>query len=196
MKKIDIILSLFTGEGVAWLFFWFLKGSQFSSFAWILPVIFPFLSLFCLWVAYTIGKRYIVVFQLAKFVLIGALFALLDILVLNALLKWFNITAGVAYSIFVGISFVVATTLKYIADKYWAFEQKDTGKAAVEFGSFFLVTLVSGGIQIGAATLIVNVIGPQFGISPYVWANVGKIGGIFIASAWNFLGYKFIVFKK
>jgi len=196
MKKIDIILALVAGEGVAWLFFWFLKGSQFSSFAWILPILFPFLSLFCLWIAYLIGKKHIVVFQLAKFVLIGALFAFLDILILNILLQWFGITKGAAYSVLVGISFVVATTLKYVADKYWAFEQKEGGKTAVEFGSFFIITLVSGGIQIGVATLIVNVVGPLFGISPYVWANVGKIGGIVVASAWNFLGYKFIVFKK
>ncbi len=196
MKKIDIILSLVTGEGVAWLFFWFLKGSQFSSIAWLLPIIFPFLSLFCLWISYLLGKKYIVIFQLAKFVLIGAFFALLDILVLNILLKSFGITHGLDYSVFVGVSFVVATTLKYGADKYWAFEQKESGKAAMEFGSFFIITLISGGIQIAIATLIVNTIGPRFGISDYVWANIGKIGGIVVASAWNFLGYKFIVFKK
>jgi putative flippase GtrA len=49
---------------------------------------------------------------------------------------------------------------------------------------------------VAIASFIVNVIGPQFGISSLIWANIGKIGGIIGAFIWNFLGYKFIVFKK
>jgi len=65
-----------------------------------------------------------------------------------------------------------------------------------EFSQFFVITLISGGIHVGVASLVVNVIGSQFGVSPFVWATVGKILGITVASVWNFLGYKFIVFKK
>lgn len=198
MKKIDIILALVTGEAVAWLFVWLIKNSAINIpyLSWILPISFPLLSLFCLWVAYLIGKKYIFVFQLAKFILIGAIFALFDLLILNSLMRWFGITEGIRYSIFVGVSFVIATSIKYVADKYWAFEKTEKAGVGIEFGSFFIVTLISGGIQVGVASLIVNIIGPMFGMSALVWANVGKILGITVASAWNFLGYKFIVFKK
>lgn len=198
MKKIDIILSLITGEGVAWLFFFLLKNSSFgsSNILWILPVILPFFSLFCLWIAYLIGKKFIFVFQLAKFLLIGAFFAIFDLIIFNALMQWFGITdKGIKYQIFVGTSFVIATCVKYVADKYWAFEKKEGSKAGAEFGAFFIITLLSGVIQVIVASLVAGST-PMFGTNELAWGNVGKISGIVVASAWNFVGYKFFVFKK
>ncbi len=205
MKKIDIILALITGEGVAWLFVWLIKksaphqisgGGEFGFLTWLLPVFLPILALTCLWFAYLIGKRFIFVFQLAKFLLIVALFALIDLTVLNFLMIYFGITAGMSYLVFVTVSFIVATCLKYVADKYWAFEKFERTQLSLEFGKFFIITIISAGIQIGIADLVVNKIGVQFGIDPLIWGNIGKLAGITIASAWNFLGYKFIVFKK
>lgn len=198
MKKIDIILSLVTGEGVAWIFVWILKDSKFwvNFLYWALPIIFPFLALFGLWIAYLIGKKFLFVFQLAKFLLIGAFFALFDLVILNFLMVYFGITQGTAYLIFVTVSFICATIIKYIADKFWAFEKSEREQLGSEFSKFFIISLVSAGIQVGTANLVVNQIGLQFGISPLGWANVGKIAGIAVASAWNFLGYKFLVFKK
>ena len=205
MKKIDVVLSLVAGEGVALLFCWLLKNlSENILFSqanilflyWFLPVLFPLLSLFCLWIAYLIGKKFIFVFQLAKFVLIGALFAVFDLAILNVLMEFFSATQGIKYLIFVTISFVITTSVKYLVDKFWAFEKKGGEKVSSEFSMFFIITLISAGIQIGLAHIIVNVIGPRFGINPLVWGNIGKITGITVASAWNFIGYKFFVFKK
>ena len=186
------------GEGVVLLFCWLLKNSQSNILFlyWLLPVLFPLLSLFCLWLAYLIGKKFIFVFQLAKFVLIGALFAVFDLAILNILMEFFSATEGVKYLIFVTVSFIIATAVKYIADKHWAFEKSGKEKIGSEFSLFFIITLISAGIQIGLAHIIVNVIRPSFGINPLVWGNIGKIGGITVASAWNFIGYKFFVFKK
>ena len=198
MKKIDIILSLIVGEGVAWLFVYLLKNSSIgaSALIWLLPVVLPIISLICLWIAYVIGKKFLFVFQLAKFILIGAFFAIFDLLIFNLLMLWFGITdKGPKYLIFVGTSFIIATSVKYIADKYWAFEKKEGSKALAEFVGFFVVTLISGAIQIGIAALVSNT-SPLLGMTVSAWANIGKISGIVIASAWNFIGYKFFVFKK
>ena len=91
---------------------------------------------------------------------------------------------------------MVVTSIKYVGDKYWAFEKTEKTKMGTEFVRFFIITLISGGIHTLVASLVVNTFGPQFGASPLIWANVGKIAGITVASAWNFIGYKFIVFKK
>ena len=198
MKKADIIIAFLAGEGVAWLFVWFLKKSaiEIAFLNWGLPILFPFFAIIFLWASYLIGKRYLFVFQLAKFILIGSLFAVFDLVLLNSLMAYFGITKGIEYSIFVTASFVIATSIKYIADKFWAFEKSEKKGMGKEFTGFFIITLISGGIHIGVASIIVNIIGAQFGISPLIWANIGKILGIVVASAWNFLGYKFIVFKK
>jgi len=198
MKKTDIILAIITGEGLAWLFSWLLQGfnMQLPLLKMVLPVLLPVLAVIGLWISYAIGKKYLFVFQLGKFLLIGVFFALIDLGILDILMKLFKITEGFSYSVFVAISFIIVTFIKYIADKYWAFEKKENEKMGKEIIQFFIITLISGVIQTGIASFLVNTLGPQFGASSFIWANVGKIVGITIASVWNFLGYKFIVFKK
>ncbi len=198
MKKIDIILAIVSGLGLAVLFSWLASGFgiHIKFLPLILAVLLPILAVLGVWVCFLIGKKYLFVYQLGKFLLIGVFFALIDIAVLDVLLKIFNITAGITYSVFVAASFVVVTSVKYVGDKYWAFEKTEKGKMGKEFVQFFIITLISGVIQTLIASLIVNTIGPKFGASSLIWANVGKIAGIAVASAWNFLGYKFVVFKK
>jgi putative flippase GtrA len=201
MKKVDIILALITGEGVAWLFVWLIKNSpniNLPFLYWLLPVSFPIFAIFGVWISYLIGKRYLFFYQLAKFLLIGALFALFDLLILNFLMEYFGISKGqgLRYAVFVAISFIVATTVKYTADKYWVFEKWGREELGWEFGKFFAITLISGGIQVSVASFIFAATPSLFGITELVAGNIGKIGGIIVASAWNFLGYKFIVFKK
>jgi len=200
MKKIDVVLSLVTGEGVAWLFIWLIKNSpklNFPFLNWLLPILFPVLAVFALWIAYTIGKKYLFVYQLAKFLLIGAFFAIFDLIILNLLMKEFGISkdSGLKYSLFVAISFIIATIVKYVADKYWAFEKSEKGQAGMEFLKFFLITIVSGVIQVGVASVVFKALSSS-GMTDVVLGNVGKIAGIAVASVFNFICYKFIVFKK
>jgi len=200
MKKIDLILALVTGEGVAWLFIWLLKNSpnlNFPFLNWLLPILFPILAVFALWIAYTIGKKYLFIYQLAKFLLIGAFFAIFDLIILNLLMEEFGISkdSGLKYSLFVAISFTIATIVKYFADKYWAFEKLEKGQAGTEFLKFFLITLVSGFIQVGTASIAFKLFSSS-GMTDIVLGNIGKISGIAVASVFNFICYKFIVFKK
>jgi putative flippase GtrA len=201
VKKIDIILALITGEGVAWLFVWLIKNSPSINLPflnWLLPVLFPIMAVIAIWISYLIGKKFLFVYQLAKFILIGAFFAIFDLIILNILLEYFGISKNetVKYAAFVATSFVIATTVKYAADKYWAFEKTGREKMGMEFGKFFAITLISGVIQTAVASFLFAFLSSSSGTNELVAGNIGKIGGIIIASAWNFIGYKFIVFKK
>jgi putative flippase GtrA len=198
MKKIDLILSIITAEGVAWLFIWLLKNSPLNLpfLNWLLPILFPILAILGIWFAEIIGRKFLFIYQLAKFVLVGAFFAVFDLIILNSLIAYFGITKEeiLKYAIFVIVSFTIVTTFKYFANKYWAFEKTEKERMEREFGIFFLVTAISGLIQVGVASLLFKFL--ILAISPLLAGNVGKILGIVVASVWNFLCYKFLVFKK
>lgn len=203
MKKADIILALISGEGVAWIAYSLLKGAEvesifglaISSLLWALFVIFPVLSLFGLWIGWLIGKKYLFVFQVAKFLLIGVLAVLVDLGVLNILMSLFGVAAGWGFVLFKAISFIVATFSKFWGNKFWAFEKAETEKMGKELLQFYVVTLVGMAVNVGVASFIVNSVGPQLGLNLQVWANIGAIVAAVAGAAWNFLGYKFVVFK-
>lgn len=198
MKKIDIIISLLAGELLAWYFLIVFKDliGEMKFLFWLLPVLLPIMALIGIWIAFLVGKRFLFVFQVAKFLLIGVLATLFYLTILNILMSFFGITEGIFYSVFVGLSYIIATLAKYLGDKLWAFEKMEKEEMGKEFGRFFMVTIIGFGINVGAASLIVNVVGNQFGVSEIIWANIGGIAASFVSALWNFLGYKFIVFKK
>ena len=198
MKKVDIVLALIIGEVIAWFFYGILKNLGIEiKFLWlILAILLPILALIGLWVAWFLGKKFLWIFQAAKFFLVGVVATLVDLGVLNLLMLGSGIATGLYFSIFKGTSFIVATCSKYLGDKFWAFEKMEKVGMRKEFGQFFAVTLVGLVINVGAASLVVNLLGSQFGMSEKLWANVGGIIAAFAAAIWNFLGYKFIVFKK
>jgi len=198
MKKIDIILALVTGEITAWFFYALLVnlGVEIRFLGLLLAIFLPFLALAGLWICWFLGKRFLWIFQAAKFLLIGVLATLVDLGILNLLILVSGIATGSLFSVFKGISFITATCSKYFGDKFWAFEKMERAGMGREFSQFFVVTLIGLAINVGVASLVVNLLGPQFGLTEKMWANIGAIIAAFVSAIWNFLGYKFIVFKK
>jgi putative flippase GtrA len=151
-------------------------------------------SIVALWLSYLISKAIPVFLQMAKYVAIGALNTLIDLGVLNALILLSGFASGLWYVLFKSTSFIVANINSYFWNKYWTFDSKKSINV-VEVGQFFIVSLIGFAINIGIASLIVNFIPPIGSISPARWANVGAIMASIIALAWNYIGYKFVVFK-
>ena len=203
MNKIDTIISAIIGFLTAWYFFGLLnqpgaieKLGIFAAWLWLLFIIFPIGATIALWIASLLGKKFVSIYQLAKFLLIGVLATIFDLGTLSFFITITGIAAGAGFIVFKAISFILATILKYIPDKFWAFKKKETANVKKEFIQFFAVTFIGLGINVFIANLIVNVTGPQFGLPAQLWANLGGIGATVAVFAWNFIGYKFIVFKK
>ncbi len=196
MKKSDILAAVIIGEVSAWLTLLIFKNIRLElPFWWGLPIVLPILALIGLWIASILGKRLFIIYQAAKFLLVGILNTLIDLGVLNFLILITGVASGLNFSFFKGISFLVAVVNSYFWNKFWTFEKREITKAPKEFVQFFTVALIGLGINVGVASLVVNVIGPQFGLSEKIWANIGAITATFIGMTWNFLGYKFIVFR-
>lgn len=199
MKKNDIIFPLVIGEAIALIILLISRNIQELGgipYLWLLVVILPLLCLFGVSVAYWLSKKIKVFFQLAKFLLTGVLNTFVDLGVLNVLILIFGISSGALYSVFKGFSFFVSVINSYFWNKFWTFKKTETGVGKREFGQFALVAGIGFFINVAIASFVVNVIGPQFGLSSNIWANVGAIIATVCVFTWNFLGYKFFVFKK
>ena len=132
--------------------------------------------------------------QFIKFILVGVLNTGIDFGVLNLLMFSTGITSGFYYPIFKAISFTCGVTNSYIWNKRWTFKKgKDLEKK--EFSKFFTISLIAFGVNIGAASILVNIVGPIGGISSYAWANISALAAAGFTTFINFFGYKYLVFK-
>lgn len=197
MRKVDIVVSLIIGFLIGVFFFISLKMLRLViPQSWLLLIACPGLALLGLFVASFLGRKFLVVYQMAKFLLVGVLNTFLDLGVLNLLMRVFGIYTGLFYSLFKALSFLAATVNSYLWNKHWTFEKREKVFAAREYLQFLIVATAGLLINVMIASLAVNVIGPQFGMTAEVWANIGAFAAVFIAWVWNFFGSKFIVFKK
>jgi putative flippase GtrA len=161
----------------------------------LLIVFFSIFANIAIWIASLIGKKIAVVFQIAKFSAVGAFNTFLDWGIVNLLMALTGIFLGPWYSFFNVLSFLAANSGSYFWNKYWTFSTKDSDSKG-GFLQFFGVTLIGLGFKVGIASLVVNVISHPASMTPARWANIGLALGTLFALVWNFVGYKFIVFKK
>ena len=135
-------------------------------------------------------------FQFSKFVATGFMNAAVDFGILNLLIYLTGIAGGGGYIVFKGASFIVANINSYIWNRAWVFSGRapSTDKRN-EYVQFLVVSVVGLLLNVSAAVVVVSAIGPQFGMSAKAWANMGAAAGSATGLLWNFLGYKFIVFR-
>ena len=137
--------------------------------------------------------------QFSKFVVIGFMNTAIDFAVLNLLMWQTGIYKGQWIILLNAIAVAVAVINSYIWNKLWTFRAKEAdepGEVAKEFSQFIMVTLVGVAINSSIVFGVTTFIPPFFGLSPELWANLAKAAATGFSLIWNFIGYKFIVFKK
>lgn len=157
-----------------------------------------------------ISQKIKILWQLAKFVIIGVLNTVVDLGFLSfvtfLLKNSFNInsqdtflTLGALtltfYSIYKGTSFIVANVNSYFWNKYWTFEGHSE-KSSSEIIQFFVVSLIGFAINIATASYVFGSIQPIGGLNSDQWGLIGAAIGSIAGLLWNFIGYKLWVFKK
>lgn len=193
------------------IFFGGINGAMFGAMAAIILTNFDALSfhpilIFCFFIALaSIGifvgwllSRFVATFffQLAKFGAVGAANFSVDIGVLNLLILLSGIASGPFFTLFKTISFVSAVANSYFWNKYWSFGDKSRNDIKEEFSQFFLVSIIGAFINIGISHTLVNIIGPIGGVTEKLWATLAAAIAAVAVLSWNFLGYKYIVFKQ
>lgn len=197
MKAIDVIFALACGWMLNWVVFDILQsfGIDFGLWRWLLSWVLPIIAFVCLWLAYLIGRKFLFVFQAAKHILVGAFATVVDLKIFEGLVILFSGAVGITL-VFKGISFLFSTTLKYWGNKHWAFEKFEKEELVKEISQFFIVTVIGLILDTGSFFYFTKIMGSQFGLSFHIWTEFSVIFAAIIAAVWNFLGYKFLVFKK
>jgi len=202
--KRSIIYSLILGELSSWFLIFVIKNpyieelkglAAISNLIWVLPIVFPILFLIGIILAEVLGKFFKIIYQLARFIEVGVLNTLIDFGILNLLIWLTGITAGLAIAPLNAVSFLTATTNSYFWNKFWTFEKKG-GVRPKEFTQFLIISGIGIGVNTGIMVAGTSLISPLLGLSPGAWANLMKVLATLVSMVWNFLGYKFIVFKK
>lgn len=218
MNKKDLIVSLFIGEISAWLIVVLAKGlvpaeayAKYSDLILFgLPIIFPFVCVIVIFIAQIVSKKISVVYQIAKFVLIGGFNTLVDWGILALTISFFQDSFSISpkdtfwivfsfsvayYSFFKAISFIVATTNSYFWNKLWTFKRTTAEKSGKEFLQFLTVSLFGFLINVGIASAIFMFVAPIAGLNSQQWEIAAAVAATAVSMTWNFLGYKFIVFN-
>ena len=156
-------------------------------------------ALFALFVAYLVNRVFAGIYQFAQFAAVGTLNTLVDIGVFNleVLASGAVVLGSVTFALFKAISFLTATTNSFFWNKYWTFHSTDEAKTG-QVASFYAVAV--GGLLLNtAAGTLINALRPMglHETMERVWTSLIAPGGGVIASfLWNFLWYKYVVFKK
>ena len=147
-------------------------------------------------IGYALSKIRPFFFQLAKFGLIGVTNSVVDIGIYNSFIYYSNVSSGSMIIVFKCISVLGAIVNSYIWNKYWSFEKKNADNLKQEFTQFLIISSIGLLLNVGITAFVVNIIGAPTGFSEKAWANVGGLTASVLVLTWNFVGYKFFVFKK
>jgi putative flippase GtrA len=198
LKKSDAIAGAVAGEAIALLALVIFTNLALSLGKWrlVIPAALPILTVAGLWVALILSRFWATFWQVAKFLVTGVLNTLVDLGTLNLLIYLTGIASGIWYSVFKGAGFIAAATNSFFWNKFWVFEQREFSNAGKEFSKFISVSAVGIVLNVSIASVLVNVIGPPWGISEKLWGNAAAILAGIAVFIWNFLGYKLFVFRQ
>lgn len=206
----DYYFSIAAGLLIGLLLLPILKAANpgiYSKFAIIIVPFFLLATPIGLRIAFFIGQKIAIIYQIAKFGLIGVLNTLVDLGVLALITfifrLYFNIESTTIligaitfYSIYKATSFIVANINSYFWNKYWTFDQGKKKQTRSEFLQFFAVSVVGFLINVFIASFVFKmVLGSLTGLSDDQLGLIGAAAGSIAGLAWNFIGYKLWVFK-
>ena len=144
----------------------------------------------------TLFQKYPIIGQFSRFVVVGFLNTGIDFAVLNLEMWVFSIYKGWPVFVFNAVSFAIASTNSFFWNRLWAFKYKGSSKAVFQYAQFIFITLIGMGINSLVFYFGTTLVSARFGLSQGLWANVVKAAATGISLIWNFIGYKFFVFKK
>lgn len=161
-----------------------------------LPIAALILFVFGIGVARILSRWLPIFNQLGRFAAVGFLNTTIDFGILNILSLASGITTGLIVG---GINipgFAIAVINSYFWNKYWVFKDRDRESVLHDFPKFLAVSVVGLFLNSGIVTFVSTYMPYLSNLPQSTWLNVAKAAATVITLAWNFLGYKFLVFRQ
>jgi len=198
MTKKDILIGLIVGFIIG--LFLIPTAKNIKIFAdlpspyLLLLVALPVLSALGTAVLGFVGRFVPVIWQVAKFGLIGVMNTAVNLGIYNVLISATGFNKGTALSVIFLVAFIFAVANSYFWNKHWVFNEIHS-KNRSETIQFFVVTSVTAIVSGLLIKIITDYISPVGGLDATQWANVANACAIVTSFIMNFFGYKLIVFR-
>ncbi len=168
---------------------------------WLFAFILSLVCVFGIAIGYALSRLHLRLrffFQLAKFGLIGTANFIVDLGIFSLLIWMTGIAEGTSIAIFKIASVSVAIINSYIWNKFWSFDEHRTDEQTLrkQFFQFIAVSVSAMALNTGITYALINAAGDIFELGPARWATAASAIASIATLLWNFVGYKFFVFKK
>lgn len=137
--------------------------------------------------------------QIIKFSLTGGINTAVDFGILNLLIYFYGLNEqDPKFFWFKATSAGVAILNSYLLNRLWVFRKRHLEEnVAMEMSKFVSISIVGLLINATIASLVFNLTHDIFPeTSPHILANLGALAATFVVMVFNFVSYKYLVFKK
>lgn len=196
MKKIDYAIAGLIGffAGIFVIPVLYNIGMRDPFILLLLPWAVAICALMGMFIAGFLGRMFPFFLQFARFGVVGTLNTAIDFGVLNII----SLVTGVTGGLVIGGVNIPGVTLAlanaYFFNKLWVFGHQDGKGILHDLPKFLLVSGTS--IIINSGIVILATSYPAVSFNAQTWLNVAKVFATVFSLVWNFLGYKFIVFRS
>ena len=166
---------------------------------WLSLIIFPAGSSLGMFLVNDIRKKvsakFSLIYEFYKFTLVGGMNIFIDTTIYNGLIVVNGLMLGNEVLAFKGIAFIVAVINSYFWNKKWTFSETNRGSVG-QFSKFLVVSIIGLAISLGSIQIIITTISSIDNIHPLTSANIGQATAVVLSAAWNFIGYRYLIFKN
>ncbi len=137
-----------------------------------------------------------------RFGLVGISNTIIDLVILNILVTLFRVNGdGWVYMLCKAASFTCAVINSYFWNKHWVFNanSRDSSQEGLarEQISFFAISVVGLGVNVSTSSLALSLgLAAAPALSERLVINAAAIIGTIVVLIFNFLGYRYFVFKR
>lgn len=141
------------------------------------------------------GQNNPIIFTFVKFFITGVFNTTFDISIVNLLSFSFDTYSGIPLIIISTFSFFIILGFSYLINRSWSFSAEGV-PSITEFKKFTIASLGSFFINTAVLYALTTITGAPKGIAEALWLNIVKLLTTVISMTWNFIAFRFFVFKQ